>query len=39
MSAALLWLLDGIAKIPATDARVSDLTLDSRQARAGSCRA
>jgi UDP-N-acetylmuramoyl-L-alanyl-D-glutamate--2,6-diaminopimelate ligase len=36
MSAALMWLLDGIAKIPATDARVSDLTLDSRQARAGS---
>jgi UDP-N-acetylmuramoyl-L-alanyl-D-glutamate--2,6-diaminopimelate ligase len=36
MSAALMWLLDGIAKIPASDARVSDLTLDSRQARAGS---
>src|ERR1700748_1179489 len=31
-----MWLLDGIAKIPASDARVSDLTLDSRQARAGS---
>jgi UDP-N-acetylmuramoyl-L-alanyl-D-glutamate--2,6-diaminopimelate ligase len=36
MSAALMWLLDGIAKIPATEARVSDLTLDSRQVRAGS---
>src|SRR6202020_1639387 len=36
MSAALLWLLDGIAKIPATEARVADLTLDSRQVRAGS---
>ena len=35
MSAALMWLLDGIAKIPATEARVSDLTLDSRQVRAG----
>jgi len=31
-----MWLLDGIAKIPASDARVSDLTLDSRQARVGS---
>jgi UDP-N-acetylmuramoyl-L-alanyl-D-glutamate--2,6-diaminopimelate ligase len=36
MSAALMWLLDGIAKIPATEARVLDLTLDSRQVRAGS---
>jgi UDP-N-acetylmuramoyl-L-alanyl-D-glutamate--2,6-diaminopimelate ligase len=36
MSAALMWLLDGIAKIPATEACVSDLTLDSRQVRAGS---
>src|SRR5580692_3598987 len=36
MSAALLWLLDGIAKIPATEARVADLTLDSRQVRPGS---
>src|ERR1700729_373859 len=36
MSAALLWLRDGIAKIPATEARVADLTLDSRQVRAGS---
>ena len=31
-----MWLLDGIAKIPATEARVSDLTLDSRQVRSGS---
>ena len=36
MSAALMWLLDGIASIPATDARVSDLTLDSREVHAGS---
>jgi UDP-N-acetylmuramoyl-L-alanyl-D-glutamate--2,6-diaminopimelate ligase len=36
MSAALMWLLDGITKIPATEARVADLTLDSRQVRAGS---
>jgi UDP-N-acetylmuramoyl-L-alanyl-D-glutamate--2,6-diaminopimelate ligase len=36
MSAALTWLLDGIAKIPANEARVSDLTLDSRQVREGS---
>jgi UDP-N-acetylmuramoyl-L-alanyl-D-glutamate--2,6-diaminopimelate ligase len=36
MSAALMWLLDGIAGIPATEARVADLTLDSRQVRAGS---
>jgi UDP-N-acetylmuramoyl-L-alanyl-D-glutamate--2,6-diaminopimelate ligase len=31
-----MWLLDGIAKIPATEARVLDLTLDSREVRAGS---
>jgi UDP-N-acetylmuramoyl-L-alanyl-D-glutamate--2,6-diaminopimelate ligase len=31
-----MWLLDGIAKIPASDARVADLTLDSRQVRPGS---
>jgi UDP-N-acetylmuramoyl-L-alanyl-D-glutamate--2,6-diaminopimelate ligase len=36
MSTALMWLLDGIAKIPASEARVSDLTLDSRQVREGS---
>ena len=31
-----MWLLDGIAKIPASEARVADLTLDSREVRAGS---
>jgi UDP-N-acetylmuramoyl-L-alanyl-D-glutamate--2,6-diaminopimelate ligase len=31
-----MWLLDGIAPLPSNDARVSDLTIDSRQARAGS---
>jgi UDP-N-acetylmuramoyl-L-alanyl-D-glutamate--2,6-diaminopimelate ligase len=31
-----MWLLDGIVKIPATEARVADLTLDSRQVREGS---
>jgi UDP-N-acetylmuramoyl-L-alanyl-D-glutamate--2,6-diaminopimelate ligase len=36
MSAALTWLLDGIAPIPANEARVLDLTLDSRAVRAGS---
>jgi UDP-N-acetylmuramoyl-L-alanyl-D-glutamate--2,6-diaminopimelate ligase len=36
MSASLLWLLDGIAPVPANDARVLDLTLDSRAVRAGS---
>src|SRR5882762_4513518 len=36
MSAALMWLLDGIAPLPSTDVRVSDLTVDSREARAGS---
>ena len=33
MSTALMWLLDGIVNIPATQARVSDLTLDSREVR------
>jgi UDP-N-acetylmuramoyl-L-alanyl-D-glutamate--2,6-diaminopimelate ligase len=33
---SLKWLLDGIVTLPATDARVADLTLDSREARAGS---
>jgi UDP-N-acetylmuramoyl-L-alanyl-D-glutamate--2,6-diaminopimelate ligase len=36
MSAALMWLLDGIANVPANDARVADLTIDSRAARPGS---
>ncbi len=31
-----MWLLDGIASVPPSDSRVSDLTLDSREARAGS---
>jgi UDP-N-acetylmuramoyl-L-alanyl-D-glutamate--2,6-diaminopimelate ligase len=31
-----MWLLDGIANIPPSDARVTDLTLDSREVRAGS---
>ena len=36
MSSALMWLLDGIASVPHNDSRVSDLTLDSREVRAGS---
>ncbi|HEX3848466.1 MAG TPA: UDP-N-acetylmuramoyl-L-alanyl-D-glutamate--2,6-diaminopimelate ligase [Steroidobacteraceae bacterium] len=36
MSAALTWLLDGIADIPASDSRIADLTLDSREVRPGS---
>src|SRR5882757_692359 len=35
-SVSLMWLLDGIATLPVNDARVSDLTLDSREVRAGS---
>jgi UDP-N-acetylmuramoyl-L-alanyl-D-glutamate--2,6-diaminopimelate ligase len=31
-----MWLLDGIANVPHNDSRVSDLTLDSREVRAGS---
>jgi UDP-N-acetylmuramoyl-L-alanyl-D-glutamate--2,6-diaminopimelate ligase len=31
-----MWLLDGIAQVPASEARVADLTLDSRQVREGS---
>jgi UDP-N-acetylmuramoyl-L-alanyl-D-glutamate--2,6-diaminopimelate ligase len=31
-----MWLLDGIAAVPATGARITDLTLDSREARGGS---
>ena len=31
-----MWLLDGIAAVPANDSRVEDLTLDSREVRAGS---
>jgi UDP-N-acetylmuramoyl-L-alanyl-D-glutamate--2,6-diaminopimelate ligase len=36
MSAALMWLLDGIASVPANEARVADLALDSREVRLGS---
>jgi UDP-N-acetylmuramoyl-L-alanyl-D-glutamate--2,6-diaminopimelate ligase len=36
MNTALVWLLDGIAAVPANEARVEDLTLDSREVRAGS---
>jgi UDP-N-acetylmuramoyl-L-alanyl-D-glutamate--2,6-diaminopimelate ligase len=33
---SLMWLFDGIATVPSTAARVLDLTLDSREVRAGS---
>ena len=33
---SLSWLFDGIAALPANSARVTDLTLDSREVRAGS---
>ena len=33
---SLMWLLDGIASVPANDARVDDLALDSRAAKPGS---
>ena len=37
MSISLMWLLDGIAAVPANDVRdIRDLTLDSREVRAGS---
>ena len=36
MSTALTWLLEGIAPIAANDARVNDVTLDSRAVRTGS---
>jgi UDP-N-acetylmuramoyl-L-alanyl-D-glutamate--2,6-diaminopimelate ligase len=35
MTTALSWLLDGIAEVPANSARVSDMTLDSREVRSG----
>jgi UDP-N-acetylmuramoyl-L-alanyl-D-glutamate--2,6-diaminopimelate ligase len=35
MSAALTWLLDGVAALPANQARVTDVTLDSRDVRPG----
>jgi UDP-N-acetylmuramoyl-L-alanyl-D-glutamate--2,6-diaminopimelate ligase len=36
MSAALTWLLDGIAEVPTNECRVLDITLDSREVRSGS---
>jgi UDP-N-acetylmuramoyl-L-alanyl-D-glutamate--2,6-diaminopimelate ligase len=36
MSTSLLWLLDGIAELPANESRVADLALDSREVRTGS---
>ena len=36
MTATLTWLLDGIAALPANEARVADVTLDSREVRQGS---
>jgi UDP-N-acetylmuramoyl-L-alanyl-D-glutamate--2,6-diaminopimelate ligase len=36
MSTALTWLLDGIAPLAANDARVNDVTLDSRAVSSGS---
>jgi len=36
MNAALSWLLEGIAEVPVDAARVSDMTLDSREVRSGS---
>ena len=33
---SLMWLFDGIAPLPANDAQVADVTLDSRAVRAGS---
>jgi UDP-N-acetylmuramoyl-L-alanyl-D-glutamate--2,6-diaminopimelate ligase len=36
MSTSLMWLLDGIAPVPTTDAGVLDITLDSREVRPGS---
>lgn len=35
MSVSLMWLLDGIAAVPATEARVADLSIDSREVRPG----
>jgi UDP-N-acetylmuramoyl-L-alanyl-D-glutamate--2,6-diaminopimelate ligase len=36
MSISVMWLLDGIAPLAANEARVEDITLDSREARPGS---
>ena len=35
MTVPLTWLLEGIASVPANDAQVADLALDSREVRAG----
>ena len=35
MNVSLMWLLDGIAQVPASSVSVTDLTLDSRAARSG----
>jgi UDP-N-acetylmuramoyl-L-alanyl-D-glutamate--2,6-diaminopimelate ligase len=35
MSTSLMWLLDGIAAVPANDAQVADLAIDSREVRPG----
>jgi UDP-N-acetylmuramoyl-L-alanyl-D-glutamate--2,6-diaminopimelate ligase len=35
VTVSLTWLLDGIASVPANDAQVADLALDSREVRAG----
>jgi UDP-N-acetylmuramoyl-L-alanyl-D-glutamate--2,6-diaminopimelate ligase len=36
MTVALTWLLEGIAALPASEARVTDVTLNSREVQAGS---
>ena len=35
MSVSLMWLLDGIAALPRTEAQVADLAIDSREVRPG----
>jgi len=35
VSVSLAWLLDGIASVPANDAQVVDIAIDSREVRAG----
>jgi UDP-N-acetylmuramoyl-L-alanyl-D-glutamate--2,6-diaminopimelate ligase len=35
MTVSLAWLLDGIAAVPASDAQVADLAIDSREVRPG----
>jgi UDP-N-acetylmuramoyl-L-alanyl-D-glutamate--2,6-diaminopimelate ligase len=35
MTVSLAWLLDGIAAVPANDAQVADLSIDSREVRPG----